>query len=292
MNSVPKYITRQNKIGVLFFTPAFLYLFTFMVVPILVAVFLSFTDYAIIGKPSFVGLKNYIRLFSMPTFLNSLKVTGIYIVSRLSILLVLAFFMASIVNKKLPLGRFFQAAYFMPYVFPLAVTAIIWKLFFQPFGLVEQIFTFLHLEPIYFLASPETALLGITISTVWTAAGYYSIIILAALQVIPTDVLEASVIDGAGGLRRFVFIILPFLKPTIFYLLVVGTINSIRGFPPFMIMTQGGPGNATRVIGLMVYEQGFVHMKMGFASAMSIVLLAIILSITMIQRKFLKAEGE
>jgi len=292
MNQTPLYMKKQNRTGFLFFTPVLAYLLVFMLIPIITAIVLSFTDYSIIGKADFVGLKNYSRIFSMGVFLNSLKVTGIYIVTRLTFLVILAFFMAFIVNEGLPYSGFFQAVYFMPYVFPLAVTSIIWKLFFQPMGLGEQLFAYVGLEPVYFLASKTTALAGITMSTVWSAAGYYSIIILASLQTIPKEVLEASVIDGAGSYKRFIHIILPYLKPTIFYILVVGTINSIRGFPPFMIMTQGGPGNATRVIGLLVYEQGFVHMKMGLASAMSIILLSIILFITLLQRKFLKGDGE
>jgi ABC-type sugar transport system permease subunit len=286
------YIRRLNRTGILFFLPALIYLVLFLLLPIVTSVVLSFTDYSIIGKADFTGWKNYIRIFSMKAFTNSLKVTAVYVVTRLTFIVILAFFMAFVVNAGLPFKGFFQAVYFMPYVFPLAVTSIIWKLFFQPMGLVEQLYAFVGMEPLYFLASRETALAGITISTVWSAAGYYSIIILAALQTIPKDVLEAAVIDGAGSVRKFMFIILPYLKPTIFYILVVGTINSIRGFPPFMIMTQGGPGNATRVIGLMVYEQGFVHLKMGTASAMSVILLIIILTITMIQRQFLKGEQE
>lgn len=228
----------------------------------------------------------------MPTFWNSLQVTGIYIVMRLTGIIVLAFFMALAINQNLPGGNFFQAVYFMPYVFPLAVTSIIWKLFYQPFGLVEQFTNIFGLEPIFWLTSVNTALLGITITTVWSAAGYYSIIILAGLQTIPKDVLEAAEIDGAGRFSRFIHIIMPYLKPTIFFILVVGTINSIRGFPPFLIMTGGGPGNATRVIGLMIYEYGFVHLKMGIGSAISVVLLVIILGITLIQKRILSKGGE
>ena len=102
--------------------------------------------------------------------------------------------------------------------------------------------------------------------------------------------MEASVIDGAGAFRRFFNVILPLLKPTIFYIIIVGTINSIRGFPPFLIMTGGGPGEATRVIGLLIYEYGFTMLKMGIASSMSVVLLAIILAFTLIQRRLYRYE--
>ena len=290
--SVPLFIQKRRRMGLIFILPAVLYLLVFLIIPIGTAIGISLTKYSILSSPQFVGLKNYIRIFSMPTFWNSLQVTGIYIVMRLTGIIVLAFFMALAINQNLPGGNFFQAVYFMPYVFPLAVTSIIWKLFYQPFGLVEQFTNIFGLEPIFWLTSANTALLGITITTVWSAAGYYSIIILAGLQTIPKDVLEAAEIDGAGRFSRFIHIIMPYLKPTIFFILVVGTINSIRGFPPFLIMTGGGPGNATRVIGLMIYEYGFVHLKMGIGSAISVVLLVIILGITLIQKRILSKGGE
>lgn len=290
--SVPLFIQKRRRMGLLFILPAVLYLLIFLIIPIGTAIVISLTKYSILSSPQFVGLKNYIRIFSMPTFWNSLQVTGIYIVMRLTGIIVLAFFMALAINQNLPGGNFFQAVYFMPYVFPLAVTSIIWKLFYQPFGLVEQFTNIFGLEPVFWLTSVNTALLGITITTVWSAAGYYSIIILAGLQTIPKDVLEAAEIDGAGRFSRFIHIIMPYLKPTIFFILVVGTINSIRGFPPFLIMTGGGPGNATRVIGLMIYEYGFVHLKMGIGSAISVVLLVIILGITLIQKRILSKGGE
>ncbi len=290
--SVPLFIQKRRRMGLIFILPAVLYLLVFLIIPIGTAIGISLTKYSILSSPQFVGLKNYIRIFSMPTFWNSLQVTGTYIVMRLTGIIVLAFFMALAINQNLPGGNFFQAVYFMPYVFPLAVTSIIWKLFYQPFGLIEQFTNIFGLEPIFWLTSVNTALLGITITTVWSAAGYYSIIILAGLQTIPKDVLEAAEIDGAGRFSRFIHIIMPYLKPTIFFILVVGTINSIRGFPPFLIMTGGGPGNATRVIGLMIYEYGFVHLKMGIGSAISVVLLVIILGITLIQKRILSKGGE
>ena len=289
--SVPLFIQNRRRMGLLFILPAVLYLLVFLIIPIATAIVISLTKYSILSSPQFIGFRNYIRIFLMPTFWNSLQVTGLYIVLRLTGIILLSFFMALAINQNLPGGSFFQAVYFMPYVFPLAVTSIIWKLFYQPFGLIEQFTNFIGLEPIFWLTSANTALLGITITTVWSAAGYYSIIILAGLQTIPKDVLEAAEIDGANRIRRFIHIILPYLKPTIFFILVVGTINSIRGFPPFLIMTGGGPGNATRVIGLMIYEYGFVHLKMGVGSAMSVILLVIILGITLIQKKIL-SKGE
>lgn len=291
INATPGYIRRLRITGFLFFLPALIYLIIFLAGPIVSAIVLSFTKYTLLSAPELVGFKNYLRILSMPSFWNSLRVTGLYVVIRLSSILVLAFFMAMVINRRIPFRGFFQAVYFIPYVLPLAVTSVIWRLFYRPFGFIEQLTAPLGIGYIPWLTSDQTALLGITITTVWAACGYYSIIILAGLQTIPKDILEAAVIDGAGEMRRFRSIVLPLLKPTFFYIVVVGTINSIRGFPPFLIMTGGGPGEATRVVGLMIYEYGFTMLKMGLASAMSVVLLAIILTFTLIQRRLYRYEG-
>ena len=287
----PAYMRRLRVTGFIFFLPALIYLIIFLLGPIVTAIIFSLTKYTILSPPKFIGLRNYARIFSMPSFWHSLRVTLTYVVIRLSAILVLALFMGLVINQSIPFRGFFQSVYFIPYVFPLAVTAVIWRLLYRPFGLIDQFTTWLGIGYISWLSSDQTALIAITITTVWSAAGYYSIIVLTGLQTIPKDVLEAAVIDGAGTFRKFFSIILPLLKPTIFYIIIVGTINSIRGFPPFLIMTGGGPGEATRVIGLMIFEYGFTMLKMGIASAMSVVLLAIILVFTLIQRRLYRYEG-
>ncbi len=290
-NTTPAYIRRLRITGFVFFLPALIYLIVFLLGPIVTALIFSFTKYTILSPPKFVGLKNYARIFSMPSFWHSLQVTFIYVFLRITVILILALFMGLVINQSIPFRGFFQSVYFMPYVFPLAVTAVIWRLLYRPFGLIDQLTTWLGIGFISWLSSDQTALIAITITTIWSATGYYSIIILTGLQTIPKEVLEASVIDGAGTFRRFFNVILPLLKPTIFYIIIVGTINSIRGFPPFLIMTGGGPGEATRVIGLLIYEYGFTMLKMGIASSMSVVLLAIILAFTLIQRRLYRYEG-
>ena len=289
-NTTPAYIRRLRITGFVFFLPALIYLIVFLLGPIVTALIFSFTKYTILSPPKFVGLKNYARIFSMPSFWHSLQVTFIYVFLRITVILILALFMGLVINQSIPFRGFFQSVYFMPYVFPLAVTAVIWRLLYRPFGLIDQLTTWLGIGFISWLSSDQTALIAITITTIWSATGYYSIIILTGLQTIPKEVLEASVIDGAGAFRRFFNVILPLLKPTIFYIIIVGTINSIRGFPPFLIMTGGGPGEATRVIGLLIYEYGFTMLKMGIASSMSVVLLAIILAFTLIQRRLYRYE--
>ena len=287
----PGYIRRLRTTGLLFFAPALVLLAAFLIAPIFVAVFVSFTKFTILSPPSFVGLANYARIFTMPSFANSLQVTAIYVLARVAVLIALALFIGTVINQRISFSGFFTGVYFIPYVFPIAVVAVVWKLLYRPFGLIEQLTLPLGIGPISWLTAGDYALTAITISTVWSAVGYYAIIVLAGLQTIPKDVLEASVIDGAGAFRRFLHVVLPLLKPTLFYMVVVGVINSIRGFPPFLVMTGGGPGEATRVVGLIIYEFGFARLRMGVASAMSVVVLAIILIFTLVQMRLYRYDS-
>lgn len=287
----PEYIRRLRTTGLLFFAPALVLLAAFLIAPIFVAVFVSFTKYTILSPPSFVGLANYARVFTMPSFANSLQVTAIYVFARVAVLIAFALFIGTVINQRISLSGFFTGVYFIPYVLPIAVVSVVWKLLYRPFGLIEQLTLPLGIGPISWLTTGDYALTAITISTVWSAVGYYAIIVLAGLQTIPKDVLEASVIDGASVFRRFLHVVLPLLKPTLFYMVVVGVINSIRGFPPFLVMTGGGPGEATRVVGLIIYEFGFARLRMGVASAMSVVVLAIILIFTLVQMRFYRYDS-
>ena len=236
----------------------------------------------------FVGVENYRAIFDMPAFWQSLYITAKYIFVRLAVIFAIAFFMAHIVQTRLMGAGIFQTIYFLPYVFPLAVTSVVWKIFFQPRGLVESLTDLLGIPPIGWLTHEDWALTAILITTVWSGVGYYSIIVLAGLQTIPKSVWEAAIIDGLSGPQRFIYITLPMLKPTLFFLLVVGTVNTIQGFDPFLVMTDGGPGNATQVIGLLIFKQGVINFRMGIASAMSVILLAIIFTLTLVQQRLLR----
>lgn len=286
--SAPRYMFRQQLAGFMFFVPVMLFTIVFLIGPIAVAVVFSFTKYTVLSPPTFVGESNYLTIFKMPGFWESLYVTGKYIFLRLSIIVVLAFLMALIVQHGIFGSGVFQTIYFLPYVFPLAVTSVAWKIFFQPRGLMESFTDLLGIDPISWLTSETWALVAILITTIWSGVGYYSIILLAGLQTISKEVMEASVIDGLNARQQFMYVTLPLLKPTLFYLLVVGMVNSVQGFDPFLVMTGGGPGNATEVIGLLIYKFGINHLRMGIASAMSVVLLIVIFALTLAYRRLLR----
>ena len=284
----PGYMLRRHFSGVLFLLPTLLFAVVFLVGPIAVAVVFSFTKFGILSAPQFNGGANYLTILKMPAFWESLYVTGKYIFLRLSLIFLIAFFMAHIVQTRILGAGIFQSIYFLPYVFPLAVTSVVWKIFFQARGLMESLTDLLGIAPISWLTHGDWALVAILITTIWSGVGYYSIILLAGLQTIPKSVWEASIVDGLNARQRFVYVTLPMLKPTLFYMLVVGTVNTIQGFDPFLVMTDGGPGNATEVIGLLIFKQGVVNFRMGLASAMSVIVLLIIFALTLVQHRLLR----
>ena len=284
----PGYVLRLHIAGVLFLLPTLLFAIVFLIGPIAVAVAVSFTKFSILSAPQLNGGANYLAIAKMPAFWEALWVTGKYIFLRLALIFVIAFFMAHIVQTRILGAGIFQSIYFLPYVFPLAVTSVVWKIFFQARGLMESLTDLLGIAPISWLTDGDWALVAILITTVWSGVGYYSIILLAGLQTIPKSVWEASIVDGLTAPQRFIYVTLPMLRPTLFYMLVVGTVNTIQGFDPFLVMTDGGPGNATEVIGLLIFKQGVVHFRMGLASAMSVIVLLIIFALTLVQHRLLR----
>ena len=284
----PGYVLRLHIAGVLFLLPTLLFAIVFLIGPIAVAVAVSFTKFSILSAPQLNGGANYLAIAKMPAFWEALWVTGKYIFLRLALIFVIAFFMAHIVQTRILGAGIFQSIYFLPYVFPLAVTSVVWKIFFQARGLMESLTDLLGVAPISWLTDGDWALVAILITTVWSGVGYYSIILLAGLQTIPKSVWEASIVDGLTAPQRFIYVTLPMLRPTLFYMLVVGTVNTIQGFDPFLVMTDGGPGNATEVIGLLIFKQGVVHFRMGLASAMSVIVLLIIFALTLVQHRLLR----
>jgi multiple sugar transport system permease protein len=157
---------------------------------------------------------------------------------------------------------------------------------------MESFLSIFGIEPIPWLASKDHALWAILITTIWSGIGYFSVIMLAGVQTLSTEVIEAAIVDGANSFQRFFRVIIPMLKPTLFYIIFVSTTASLQGYAPFLVMTAGGPGSSTRVLGLLIYENGFVQMTMGRACTITVLMLTILMIITSIQRKVLRYEGE
>ncbi|MEW5719266.1 MAG: sugar ABC transporter permease [Chloroflexota bacterium] len=238
------------------------------------------------NKP-WMGLKNYETLFADPVFWQSLTNTLLYVALSVPLQLVIGLAFALLLQAAAHWRGFFRALYFIPFVTSTVAISWVWRWIYQPsFGPLNKLLALIGLPEQKFLMSPDQALASIVGAIVWQALGFYVIIFLAGLEAIPSDFYEAAKIDGARARDLFRHITLPLLNPTIVFLTVIGTINAIQVFTQVLNMSfqgMGGPLDSTKSLVLFIYQQGFKSFKMGYASAGTVVLFALILVITIIQ---------
>ncbi len=276
----------KNAAWSLFFLSPYLIGFTVFVGGPIVAVFaLSLTRWDILSPPVVVGLGNYQKLvFDDPLFLTSLRNTVQYILLVVPAEVVIAFFLAVLINQPLRGITLFRATFFMPFVLSLASVGLLWTwLYSADFGLVGFVFNQLHLSAPNWLADPNWAMVAIALTTVWRNVGYYMVIFLAGLQSIPHELYEAASIDGANPWRRLRHVTIPLLSPTTFFILVIAVIWAFQVFDLTYIMTRGGPGDSTVTLVYYLYDMGFRWFEMGRASALAVVLFVVTMVITLIQ---------
>jgi multiple sugar transport system permease protein len=285
------YRWRLSLTGALFILPALAYFALFAFWPMINAFYLSLHEYDLLSDKRWIGLANYQSLLNSPTFLSSLKTTAFYAFGVSVPIWVLSMILALLLNQNIRFRTFFRTIFFAPIVMPLVVLAIIWTLLYHPFGPINSVLLapFTN-QTIPWLNSSQHALLAVIIMAVWRAAGYYAVIFLAGLQNIPNEYYEAARIDGAGTWNLFARITWPLLRPTTLFVVVISIINALRHFDAIWIMTQGGPGDATRVLSVLIYETGWVFFQMGKASAMSVVLFVIAMGFTIIQLRLFRSN--
>jgi multiple sugar transport system permease protein len=265
----------------------------FVALPILGAFYISFHDWTGIGAQRWSGLANYKALIHDKAFLQSLKITAIYTFSFVPLLYVLSLGLALLVNQGLKFTGFLRSAFFAPFMVSLVVASVIWGFMLQdPAGVINSIIGLVGIAPQPWLGSTKLALVSVILVTLWQAVGYSMIIFLAGLQDIPSVYYEAARVDGASAWRRFRSITLPLLKPTIAFVLLISFIGAFQLFDPIFVMTQGGPANATTTAVYYIYQQAFQFLQLGYASALSVVLFAIILVFSLLQLKVLRVEAD
>lgn len=284
-NAGSKY--RSQRIGYLYILPWIIGLLVFQLVPLVSSLVYSFTNYSIIGEVKFVGLKNYITAFTTDVnFLKSLKVTLLYVFTAVPIKLFMAMTMALILNNKLKGIRIFRTAYYLPSIMGASVAvSILWRFMFMKTGYINSILNALGLNSVDWMGTPAGALVTISLITVWQF-GSSMVLYLAALKQVPVELYEAARIDGAGPVRRLFNITLPMISPVFFFTLVMQLILGFQDFTAPMMVTSGGPNKATYLYGLLLYDNAFRFFKMGYASALSWILFAIIIIVTIIVFKF------
>lgn len=276
----PRYRLRDCK-GLAFISPWLAGFLIFQLYPFIASFFYSFTNYNGMAKPDFVGLANYVRLFAVdPDFLKSLGVTALYAAISVPSKLAFALFVAVVLSWKLKGVNAFRTVFYIPSILggSIAVSAL-WKLMFMKTGIVNRLLAIVGIPALDWLGSPGLAIVTISLLQVWQF-GSSMVIFLAALKQIPKELYEAARVDGAKGLGIFFRVTLPMITPILFFNIVMQTINALQNFTSAFVITNGGPMKATYLIGLKLYIDGFSNFKMGYASAVSWILFAIILVLT------------
>jgi multiple sugar transport system permease protein len=269
----------------LFILPNIIGVLVFLAYPILFSLFMSLTNWDFVSAPKFVGLRNYIRLFTAdPYFWISLKVTTTYVLMFVPGVLAASLVLALAMNQKLRGIRVVRTAIFIPVVTSGVAVAIVWVwLLSKDFGLINMALRAVGLQPVGFLTNESTALPSIAVVGIWKSMGYNAIILLAALQGVPKLLYEAAEIDGANNWQKFWSVTLPMIAPTMIFVTITSMIGAFQVFDQAFIMTAGGPGDATYVYNFYFYRQAFGQLKMGYASAMAYILFLVMFVATLIQ---------
>lgn len=280
-----------------FIAPAMLLLVVFGVLPIAVALLVSFTDMNLAGlgdwsRISFIGTANYEQLFADAAFWQALGNTALFAILGVPTVVILSLIIALALNRSS--GRFFRALrsfYFVPAITAIVAIALVWGyLFNTQFGLFNYLLSLVGLPPVPWLSDPVVVKFSVVLVAVWRGLGLNIIIFLAALQGVPKEYLEAASIDGASGYRRTVSIVIPLLRFAIFFVSITTIIAWLQFFDEPFVLTKGGPLGASTSISLFLYQEGFSASQFGYASAGSVVLFAIIAAVTVIQLRFRRAD--
>lgn len=273
----------RKQIGLAFISPWIIGFILFQLYPFLNSLVYSFTNFDLIRSFRFVGLKNYITMFTNDElFFQSLKVTLIYAFVAVPCKIVFSLLIAMVLNVRIKYVNIFRTIYYLPSILGGSVAiSLLWNFLFMHDGLINKITGYIGIPAVDWLGNPSIALYTISLLTVWQF-GSSMVIFLAGLKQIPKDMYEAGRVDGASSPRMFLSITLPMLSPLILFNLVMQMIFALQEFTAAFIITKGGPLYATYLYGMMLYRQGFQFFKMGYAAALSWVLFVIIIILTLL----------
>jgi multiple sugar transport system permease protein len=270
--------------AVWFLLPGFVGLFAFLILPLFGSLSLSFTNWQIMGRTSFIGVRNYLfALASDPVFWQVAGNTILYSAEYLVLNIVISLAMAvAIINLRF--GRqLFRLVFFLPTFVPLVGSSVIWVLIFTPGGFLDWLLGGLGIPLPNLVTDTRLAMQAVVIVSLWSGFGYNLLLFGAALESIPQQYIDAAAIDGATGWQRFWRIKLPLISPTLFFGIVLTAITSLQVFDQVYTLTRGGPGAATQTLGYKIYRDGFISYHFGYASAIAWILFVIIMALTAVQ---------
>ena len=299
---------REITLGYALLAPALLVLLVFQVFPVFYGLYISACDWRLTCR-EFIGFGNYTRAFQDPEMWHSLRVTATYALISVPVQLGLGLFIAYLLFQKIRGQQAFRVLVFLPYITSTVASAAIWSQLYSPDkGLINAALKGIGLQPLKWLgetqgvfalmaknvgltvpgwaAGPSLALVSLIIYTTWVFVGYDITIFLAGLGNIPADLYDAAKVDGASGWRLFRYVTFPLLSPTTFFLLIFTVIGTFQAFNHIYVMTQGGPADATKTASILIFEQYFQFNRAGYSAALSFILFAVILVLTVIQNRY------
>lgn len=291
--------TKEKIDGWLFVAPFVISVLVFLIGPIIVALILSFKEYSLLDQTTMLGAKNvgfanYIKVVKDPVFRRALLNTSLYALGAVPLQLIISLLLALVVDAKIKGKAFFRVAYYIPTLTSTVAVSIIFLYIFKVDGVLNKFLSIFGVTGRTWFSDPKFALVCVILMAVWSSVGTYMIIFLSGLQQIPQTMYEAAEIDGANKFQRFFKITLPLIKPTFFFNLVISIIGTLQMFDQAYIISggSGGPLNSTMTVVLYLYNKGFKEFQMGYASAIAFVLFAIILTLTLIQKRIFREEAQ
>lgn len=284
---------KKERWSYLFVAPPLIILTVFVFIPIIMTLLMSFQNY-LPGQFNWVGLNNYRNVFRDPVFVKAMRNTVVYTICTVPLGLAIALLISALVYScSTKVQTFFKSAFYLPGVVSGAAMALVWLWIFNPlYGLLNYLRSLVGLEPSMWIAGSSTALFSLIFMSLLGGGGSSIVLLTAAMGNIPGSLYEVSKIEGGTKFQEFIYITLPLLRPTILYLLIMGTIGSLQIFTPVYMMTQGGPNYATTTVVYMIFQSAFQNFDFGRAAALSLILFAIVATISVIQYRYLSDEIE
>ncbi|CAM3287472.1 sugar ABC transporter permease [Paenibacillus lupini] len=286
----------EARVAYICLIPAFLGLVFLTYLPLVGVLGISLTNWTGLKNPEFIGFDNYVKLFTTDPYIKDSIIATIYF-AILSVIgsMIYSLFIALLLNRKIPARGFFRAVFYVPYVLPAAAIYVGWSWLYEGnFGFFNYLLSELGLKKILFIADSSYVVPSLSLISVWLA-GNLIVIFLAGLQNVPVVYHEAAEMDGANGWQRFRHITIPCMTPIIFYNLLMSLIANLQVVTPALSLTNGGPGNSSRFMTYLMYDQAFVNYKLGYACATTFIIFAILAAFTAIlfktSNKWIYNEG-
>lgn len=283
----------KNRLAIGFLAPAFLLMLTFIAYPLVRSLYLSLFKWNGITKPQFIGLQNFAMLFKDPSFYNALFNTLKFAVLTTAGTVIIGFFLAVAIERRLMGWHAFKVIYFLPVMMAMTVVGLLWGQLLDPtFGPVNALLKAIGIaKPPVWMGDPKLTLYTIVGVSIWQYAGFPMIVFLTAMEGIPLEIHDAATIDGVNGWQRIADVIFPMIKNVVAVMIMLQIIFALKVFDVIWVMTQGGPGESTNVLGIYLYRNAFVYTYFGYGSAVAVLMTVVIFTISMLYRRYIKVEA-